>query len=221
MNRGKSLVEMLRFSSQAPHENKIRLESGLKIYRYDPKKSRFTEAIVPDEGDETNQEVFPVPEAGEAPVSGWTEMESTKKRRGVLVLGRAKLKVPRLDNKRIRVGGRIPRIAKARALCPKTITIEEPIQVAPQLTQQPVEVREIPAFSRTVAVKVVPTPVRRKPRTPKIETAPAALAKPLKVIRRRGEQAPKVFETSATIVPRAMLEGIAAEPDDKAEPRHD
>jgi hypothetical protein len=40
------------------------------------------------------------------------------------------------------------------------------------------------------------------------ETTAPPIAKPLKVIRKRREQAPKVFETAPKPVPQAMLEGI-------------
>jgi hypothetical protein len=48
-------------------------------------------------------------------------------------------------------------------------------------------------------------------RSPKGEVKPATMPpspKLLKVIRRRGEQAPKVFETTASRFPEAMLKGL-------------
>lgn len=221
MTRGKSLVEMLRFSSDLPHGNRVRLESGQDIFRYDPDKSRSTKMIVRGEGDENDWQVSPASDAGEVPVSGWIEMELSPKKRGIVDLGRAGLKVSRLANKRVKGEGKIPRLTKARALFPRIMRIEEPAQVEPQPIQRPSQAGEIPTFPKPAAVKVVPTPVRRKPRMPKMETEPVAPSRPLKVIRRRGEQAPKVFETSAKIVPQAMLEGIAVEPDEKAESRHE
>jgi hypothetical protein len=47
---------------------------------------------------------------------------------------------------------------------------------------------------------------------PKVDVQPAVSEplKPLKVIRRRGEEAPKVFVTPPKSVPEAMMEGVGA-----------
>jgi hypothetical protein len=63
-------------------------------------------------------------------------------------------------------------------------------------------------------VTVIPTPRKPRVRTPRLEVEEAAsvpVNKPLKVIRRRREETPKVFETTAKSFPRAMLEGIDIE----------
>ncbi len=67
MTRGKNLVEMLKFGSGMPHENVVHLEFGKRIFRYDPKKSWFTEVTVPNEGDETKPEVRRVSDEEEIP----------------------------------------------------------------------------------------------------------------------------------------------------------
>jgi hypothetical protein len=66
---------------------------------------------------------------------------------------------------------------------------------------------EIPS---QVQVQFIPTPKKRGPRSLAAEEEPSSLPvnKPLKVIRKRGEQEPKVFETAPKPVPQAMLEGI-------------
>ena len=69
---------------------------------------------------------------------------------------------------------------------------------------------EIPAH---VAVKVIPTPRKRETKQPEAVVPPPPelpTTRPLKVIRKRREEAPKVFETIATSVPQAMLVGITA-----------
>ena len=72
---------------------------------------------------------------------------------------------------------------------------------------------------KTSAISLAPSrgPARRvadiKPEE-EIAAIVSAPPKPLKVIRRRGEQAPKVFETPPRTVPLAMLEGIAPKPDE-------
>jgi hypothetical protein len=57
----------------------------------------------------------------------------------------------------------------------------------------------------------------RKPPEENVAAIVSAPPKPLKVIRRRREEAPKVFETPPKTVPLAMLEGIAAGPNDDVE----
>ncbi len=56
--------------------------------------------------------------------------------------------------------------------------------------------------------------------SPGVEVKPAAVPnapKLLKVIRRRGEQAPKVFEAAASRVPKSMLRGLKANPEEDFE----
>jgi hypothetical protein len=68
---------------------------------------------------------------------------------------------------------------------------------------------EIPAH---VAVKVIPTPRKRETKQAEAVVQPPPelpTTRPLKVIRKRREEAPKIFETIATTVPQAMLAGIA------------
>jgi hypothetical protein len=61
-----------------------------------------------------------------------------------------------------------------------------------------------------VQVQFIPTPKKRGPRSLAAEEEPSSppVAKPLKVIRKRREHEPKVFETAPKPVPQAMLEGI-------------
>jgi hypothetical protein len=217
MTRGKNLVEMLRFNSGMPHENVVHLEFGTRIFRYDPKKSWFTEVIVPNEGEATGREVRLVSDDEEIPVSGWVEVEASKKRRSLLPLGGVKLKIPRLENKKVKVSGRIPRLVKARALLPTSVRVDEPAESEPHVIEQTFETIEISSLPKPVAVKVIPTPATRKARLPRVETESLEPSKPLKGIRRRREQAPKVFETPSGTFPKAMLEGISVESDETGE----
>lgn len=63
--------------------------------------------------------------------------------------------------------------------------------------------------SADVVVKVLPTPRKRERKPPKSEVLQPVdpTPKPLKVIRRRREEEPKVFETQPKTLPDAMLEG--------------
>lgn len=70
--------------------------------------------------------------------------------------------------------------------------------------------REASEASADVRIQLVPTPRKRQPRIPEpqVESVVSATPKPIKVIRRRAEEAPKVFETAPKTVPKAMLEGV-------------
>jgi hypothetical protein len=72
------------------------------------------------------------------------------------------------------------------------------------------------AKPREVPVQVIPPRRKRERRAPKVEEAPAPppTPKPLKVIRRRKEEAPKVFETPPKEFPEAILSGFHLRPDD-------
>jgi hypothetical protein len=61
-----------------------------------------------------------------------------------------------------------------------------------------------------VQVQFIPTPKKRGPRSLSLAEEPNVppVTKPLKIIRKRKEEAPKVFETEPKPVPQAMLEGI-------------
>ncbi len=60
----------------------------------------------------------------------------------------------------------------------------------------------------------------KRHRSPKIELATQP-AKPLKVIRRRREEAPIVFETASKDFPKAMLEGIKSDHEEETDTRRD
>jgi hypothetical protein len=89
--------------------------------------------------------------------------------------------------------------------------------------QQPVESpRELPRvveIPQAVPVKVIPEAgaKTRRAAKPREEASPAIATKPLKVIRRRREEAPKVFETAPMPVPEAMLAGAKASDNDAAD----
>jgi len=221
MSRSKNVIEMLRLSSKMPHENIIHLDFGKKIFRYDPKKSWFTEVIVPDESDTMEREVRVVSDEGAIPVCGWTEVELSKKKRNLLQLGATKLTIPRLLNKKVKGGGRIPSLAKARALFPKNMESEEP--TLPEVCVEEPVLDHIEQVVQTEpdSQKVAPRSAPRKARMTKPEPETAMEMKSLKVIRRRREQAPKVFETQTTVFPKAMLEGIELGVDEQGDTKHE
>jgi len=121
------------------------------------------------------------------------------------------LQVPTLDRIRVAVAGSLPAIGGTRAT-----PHEAPVKSEPMSPARPLKKPSLPPtrpfIPATVPVKVLPTREKRVRREQPIEIAPAVevVPKPLKVIRRRKEAEPKVFETPPKIVPKAMLEGVSA-----------
>gem|GEM_PF-3343563 len=125
-----------------------------------------------------------------------------------------------------------PEPAPRRAPKPLAPRTREPVppsapEPAPSRIQEPAPAPKPLAVSTREPVpesvpKSVPAPRKRRPRTPKAEVSPAPVAapvpepRPIKVIRRRGQQA-KVFETMIRGLPRAMLEGVEVAPEDEGE----
>jgi hypothetical protein len=127
---------------------------------------------------------------------------------------------------------------KVRLSEPETITpplpepvIPEPILPEPSVPEKQEPPPQIKELKKPVAAKAshaqralekrsqVVTPAENQKREPAKEKEPVIVEeppKPLKVIRRRGEHAPKVFVTAPKTVPLAMLEGIALGPDEEA-----
>jgi hypothetical protein len=152
-------------------------------------------------------------------------------------------KVPSLRKTKITLHGRISELFSAKLTtkssvvseipetsqpdiiesAPKTMQTREEKVISESVLQQivaetpPIEIpiAQAPEIPVTEAV-VIPTPVKRR-RIPKTELA-AEPAKPLKVIRRRREEEPKVFETSRPGVPKSMLEGTTIGYDEELEP---
>ena len=207
MKSGKGLVEMLKFGREKPHENVIDVEQGKKIFRYDPQKEWFSETLV-KYGAAFEPESSPLPEDAEVPVKGWIELHEPNKRVCLSVTAE-KPKIPRLSSRKLRTHVTIPRIYPAVLLyLAKTekgnLPADETFLIdakAPCKTSN---------RSVDVIIKVFPTPKRRGPKSFQGVNGLSgpAVPKPLKVIRRRGEQEPKIFETTARPLPRAMLDGI-------------
>lgn len=106
----------------------------------------------------------------------------------------------------------VPTVAIVLELVEAPVEVETPKEIAAEaLNPQPAapEPREVP-------VKVLPPREKRQRRAPKVEDAPAAppTPKPLKVIRRRKEEAPKIFETPPKEFPEAILSAFHLRPDD-------
>jgi len=215
MKRGNEWVLMLRSGIGAPGERIVDPISEKKSCACYPQMSLFFEVVDSESGKQDNTGPEFTVEL-DAPLSERSETRSTGKvtRGSVGVL--AKRRIPKIINKKVRAEGRVPRTLVLRSR--SAGIVEEPEKIQPVLPLAVIEEQERPAAATPlptkVVVTVVPTPRKARARSPKTEGAaipPAPVAKPLKVIRRRREESPKVFETSPKSLPRAMLEGIDIE----------
>jgi hypothetical protein len=153
-------------------------------------------------------------------------------------------KVPSLRKTKITLHGRISELFSAKLTTKSSVVSEIPEASEPDIIEsvpETMHTREKKVISESVPQQIVvetppvrmpiaeaaeipvteavviPTPVKRR-RIPKTELAAAEPAKPLKVIRRRREEEPKVFETSRPGVPKSMLEGTTIGYDEELEP---
>ncbi len=124
-------------------------------------------------------------------------------------------RMPILTGKKIKIAGALPTTLRVRGALLKG-SPKQDLQRPGIAPGKPVKVAERP---QAVQVKVIPTPgmKRRPPAKPRKEAMEPTATKPLKIIRRRREEAPKVFETAPMPVPEAMLAGIKAPEEDSTD----
>jgi len=122
-----------------------------------------------------------------------------------------------LNNRKIKVSGAVPRLSLLKLRPDIAVGEKAPLEAA--VTKRSPESVQPSRPLSSARTKVVPAPKKRetRPQRAKAVALEPIAPKPLKVIRRRREEAPKVFETPPKIVPRAMLEGIDLDRDTDAE----
>jgi hypothetical protein len=223
MKRGNERLEMLRLGIGMPRERIVGPIAGKQISRDDRQTSLFTEGVASEPATQKNTAPGTTVETDALPGER-SEIEAAGKATLVSLEALSNCRIPKLIKKKVRAEGTVPRMLVLRSRSaalpeepepvqpplPEPLTVVEE-QAKPAPSVRPAPIQELPAKH---VVTVVPTPRRPRVRTPKIEVEEAAavsVQKPLKVIRRRREETPKVFETTAKSFPRAMLEGIDIE----------
>lgn len=188
---GKSLVKRPRMSAKMLRAKDVASGSGRKEGR-----------CAPDEATNPSSRCVGTQESG----------EGVLERRWV-----QGFKVPVLNKRKIKVSGKVPRLSLLKLWPNAAVGEETPLEaVATKRPSEPAQPPKPPSSART---KVVPAPKKEetRPQRAKAPTLEPVAPKPLKVIRRRREEAPKVFETPPKIVPKAMLEGIDLDRETDAE----
>lgn len=130
MSRGKTLVEIIRLSSEVPYENAVLVPEGKKIYRYNPETEWFTERVV-TRGESPASEPRPVEEGALIPASGWVEVTPPSKKITVASLqeGLFQHRVPLAARKTVTAKAKVPRLPVVKQLkrqFPESKLAEEP-----------------------------------------------------------------------------------------------
>ena len=223
MKRGNERPEMRMAGVGMPRERIVDPIAGKKIAIDDLQISLFTEGADAVVSRQKSINPRPTVETDTLP-SERSESEAAGKVTHGSLWALSNCKIPKLIKKKVRAEGTVPRmlVLKSRSAAlpeepePVQPPLPEPLAVVEEQTQPAPSVRPAPVeeLRANHVVTVVPTPRKQRVRTPRIEVEEAAsvpVSKPLKVIRRRREETPKVFETTAKSFPRAMLEGIDIE----------
>jgi hypothetical protein len=187
MTKGKNLIEMLKFSSDIAHRKVIDLGAGKKIYRFDPQRQWFTETIVEEDGS-TEREL---PTDAEIPLSGWTE--TGEERLTLTNVDRNSLKIPYL-RKKIKVGRWSVKFTNPGK--PVIKSRPEPEHILWERPDRESEQAEAHS-ERHIAETRPRTESRRGSQAdagPRFSRLEKHSARPVKVIRRRGAEAPKVIQ---------------------------
>ncbi len=183
----------------------------------DPLRQWCTQVLTHDKSAESSSSFQP-----RGIVSGFPLLGGTRRQVASLLLSGYPVKsasgpIPRLDRITIHMAGTFSLIDGTGPREQATERYEPGPGPEPAVTPAPLvgKARSPPR----ALVKVLPTREKRTRKRPEMEVAPviAAVPKPLKVIRRRKQEEPKVFETAPRTVPRAMLEGINESTDAETE----
>jgi len=217
MKRANERLEMLRLGIGMPRERIVGPIAGNDVSRVDTQMSMITARVPPGPHIKENASSHATVDPGALPCAA-CETAAAGNVKHVSLGALSNYKIPKLTNKKVRAEGRVPKILVLRSRSAEIVAEPELAQQPlpspmPVVEEQarPAPIEESPAKH---VVTVIPTPRKTRVRTPKLEekeAAPIPAPKPLKVIRRRREETPKVFETVAKSLPRAMLEGINIE----------
>lgn len=232
MTRGKHPFRTTEFSAGMPRETVVDPEIGNTICRFDAATPWFGESHSPAAEYSDSQDSPSDDETSEAATQ--VEEQGTQKPKQTLPRISANSKISSLKKTKIKLRGKISELFAPRptrpGVEPETETpsteqleareIPQPIPTETPLSEPAApKIEQVDVKPPDVIVKVLPTPVKRH-RSPKIELA-SQPAKPLKVIRRRREEAPKVFETASKDFPKSMLEGIKVGYEEETDSQHE
>ena len=216
MTRGKNIFSMTEFNVRMPHETVADPTLGNTDFRLDAGTSWLTEA-------ESSPHKCSDCEASRSDtheVNNQIEEQVLIKRKPTLPKIPANYRISALKNTKIKLQGKVSELLSSRMrerkssnkpdeLPSEEIEFAEVVEQAVERVMRPdsaIKKEDISVRIPEVTVQALPMPTRKR-RSAKVDIAPKS-AKPLKVIRRRREEAPKVFETAPKDYPKSMLEGI-------------
>lgn len=232
MTRGKHPFRTTEFSAGLPHETVVDPEPGNTICRFDAATPWFGESRSPAVEYSDSRDLQSDDEIGDA--ASRMDEHGTQKAKHTLPRISADSRISSLKKTKIKLRGKVSELFALRPIRPGVEPeVEAPPTERPEPGETPQPITTEKSLSEPAAsiieqmevkppdviVKVLPTPVKRH-RSPKIELA-SQPARPLKVIRRRREEAPKVFETASKDFPKSMLEGIKASYEEETDSQSD
>jgi hypothetical protein len=234
MRRGKNLVGPSEFIGEMPREQIVDTANVNARCSCDAGSEFFPRSYMSRRPTAKDEEVRNDPAETDLQESTVAQQESTVTQQPVSRKA-LKSKVPSLRKTKITLHGRISELFFGK-LTTKSPAVSETPEISQldivEAVDETTDIREEKAISKSASQQIaaepkpaaipitetviIPTPVKRR-RIPKTELA-AEPAKPLKIIRRRREEEPKVFETSRHGVPKSMLEGTTIGLDEELEP---
>lgn len=227
MRRGKNLVGPSEFIGEMPREQIVDSANVNDRCTCDAGSELFPRSYMSRRPTAKDEEVRN--DSAETDLQESTVTQQSVSRKAL------KSKVPSLRKTKITLHGRISELFSGKLTTKSPAVSETPEisqldivetvdattdireeKVISESASQQIAAEPKPAAIPITETVIIPTPVKRR-RIPKTELA-AEPAKPLKIIRRRREEEPKVFETSRHGVPKSMLEGTTIGLDEELEP---
>lgn len=217
------LMEVLKTSSENAYERIIHLSAQQKVYSDDSDLQWFSELLEQHGGISVAKIISALASAEKLAsmslqvkeLAGLTDSDRLPRKL-------TRVRIPLLTGIRVMLPGKTPDVHDVEEESVKVVE-----EAAPPVAQEPV--RQAPKTRRSVkkspevTQKVIPPPEEKPKPVEPAKSAPETRdplvppPKPLKVIRRRRAEEPKIFETAPKSFPRAMLEGIKLTPEEKGE----
>lgn len=216
MKRGRVQPEHTKLRDEIPDNGVVRSHAAERIARHRRDGVKPRSEPISAHGTDGDALSYPPTSEGTMSVICWKRVPRPGKLRKKWS-SLLSFRLPDLKRWSVRISGR-----ERQEPCPAVpVALPLPAPTSPR----PEAVRSVSSqapdakLAGEIRTKAAPAAPKRSVKAPKADVTPMVSAppKPLKVIRRRGEQAPKIFETPPKTVPLAMLEGISYRPDEDAE----
>jgi hypothetical protein len=216
-----ALLEIVKISGDNSYERINHLSARQKVYSSDSDLQWFSELLGQQRG-LSIAKIISMSASAEQLASMSLEVEAPGGLYDPDRLRRksTRVRIPLLTGIRVRLPGKIPEVKAVEEVSGKVVEEAAP-HVAQEIVKEAPKPRRSVKKSTAVTQEVIPEreekPVGPAERALQADDHLVPPPKPLKVIRRRRAEEPKIFETVPKSFPRAMLEGIKLTPEEKGE----